>query len=113
MPYRDSLIQEGQNEVAVLRQALQQEQQQLDIQAAKLKAACWDTTAVPGTVIAPVGPACLTLGLGELETTPDQIAVPAAQAVISVHNMQIKKALTADEQQLQEVRQLSHLMLCR
>ena len=101
--------------MAVLRRELQQEQQQQDIQAAKLKAACWDTTAVPGTVIAPVGPACLTLGLGELEATPDQMAGPTSHAVISVHNMQIKKALEADEQQLQEVRQLNfcHLMLCR
>ena len=102
-------MQEGQSKVAKLRQELQQQQVQHAIQASKLKAACWDTTAVPDTVITPVGPACLAMGFGEFEPSPEQTAKSALHDLFPVHNMQVKKALLADEQQLAKVGMLTRV----
>lgn len=105
---RDTLLQQGKSRTDALRQHLLQQQRQNDVLASKLKAACWDATAVPDAIITAVGPTCLALGLGELEAAPEQPAKPALHAVHAVHNMQIMRASPAETAVLEEVSRLHH-----
>lgn len=105
---RDTLLQQGKSRTDTLRQQLLEQQRQNDVLASKLRAACWDATAVPDAVITAVGPTCLALGLGELEAAPEQTAKLALHKVCAVHNMQIIRASPAETALLEEVSMLHH-----
>ena len=105
---RDQLLSKGRANVSALRRALQREQLKNHVKAARIKAACWDTTATPQAVIVPVSQNCLTTGLGEFEPSDEMVTRFAIWSLGPVQNMPISKLSAEEARRLQQVRNLSY-----
>ena len=98
---REKLVAQGRSSVLAVRQELEKEQKVNETKAARLKAACWDTMAVPAAQL-PVGQTSLTSGLADYEPTEEMSTRFASWNLAPVHNMPIRKLLEAETQRLEE-----------
>lgn len=100
---REKLVAQGRSNVDAVRHGLEREQKVNEIKAVRLKAACWDTMAVPEAKILPVGQTSLTSGLADYAPTDEMSTRFAAGTLAPVSNMPIRKLSEAETQRLQEV----------